>query len=330
MSNPLIDIGKLAEPATKLIEKIAEGVGILYEPRRIREEAKAKSDAAIINAKTEGQIAAIQAENQIEVTAIQRRAIIRMLSEEAKHQENMESIIDEALPQLEAGAKPEEIDEDWLNNFFDRGRLVGDEEMRMLWARVLAGEANSPGSFSKRTVNLLNSLEKPDAELFSSLCNFGIVLGHLSPLIYDTDHPIYNDRGIDFGSLMHLESIGLIRFESLGGFSRRGFSNNIYLLYGEDMITIEFKEEQNNMLKIGKVVLSQIGRELSAICGCNPIPGFAEYVAGRIQSNDSVVSVQVGQMPSNIAQKLRAKEEREMREQRENQRKKRTPEQECP
>jgi hypothetical protein len=41
-------------------------------------------------------------------------------------------------------------------------------EMQNLWAQVLAGEANSPGTYSKRTVNFLSSLDKKDAALIYS------------------------------------------------------------------------------------------------------------------------------------------------------------------
>lgn len=42
----LIDLGDLSKPATVLVEKVCNAVGILYEPRRIRQRAKAEADAA--------------------------------------------------------------------------------------------------------------------------------------------------------------------------------------------------------------------------------------------------------------------------------------------
>jgi Protein of unknown function (DUF2806) len=87
-------------------------------------------------------------------------------------QTNMENITKKALPDLADESKPDQLDDDWLTNFFDRCRLVSDEEMQTLWSRVLPGEANSPGTYSKRTVNFLSSLDKSDAELFTRLCSF--------------------------------------------------------------------------------------------------------------------------------------------------------------
>ena len=48
--------------------------------------------------------------------------------------------------------------------------------MQELWARLLAGEASGPGTFSKHTVNLLADLDPIDARMFSQVCDFGWLL----------------------------------------------------------------------------------------------------------------------------------------------------------
>jgi Protein of unknown function (DUF2806) len=50
------------------------------------------------------------------------------------------------------------VNDDWITNFFDKCRIVSDEEMQQIWAKVLAVEANKPGTYSKRTVNFLSSV----------------------------------------------------------------------------------------------------------------------------------------------------------------------------
>jgi hypothetical protein len=44
--------------------------------------------------------------------------------------------------------------------------------VRLPGAKILAGEANVPGSFSKRTINLQSSVEKIEAQRFTYLCGF--------------------------------------------------------------------------------------------------------------------------------------------------------------
>ena len=135
MSDPsaLINIGEWAKPVDTLINKIANAVGGTFKPQQMRRVAKAESEVAIIEATT-----------QIKITELERRAMYRLLSEQANLQNNMESIIRLALPEVNEQAKPEQIENDWVINFFDKCRLISDEEMQVLWARILASEANSP------------------------------------------------------------------------------------------------------------------------------------------------------------------------------------------
>ena len=189
----MINLGDMSKSATVLIEKISGAVGGYFKPYQIKRVAKAESEAELI-----------KAEAQIQISDLQRRAVNRFIAEEAKKQENIETIAGKAIPQLEDKSKPEEMEEDWITNFFDKCRIVSDKEMQSLWATVLAGEANSPGSFSKRTVNFLGSLDKADARLFTTLCGFGWYLGNVIPLVYDEQESIYNEAGINFDILTHL------------------------------------------------------------------------------------------------------------------------------
>jgi hypothetical protein len=168
--DPLKTLGELSKPAAVLIEKISDAVGGIFRPYQIVRVAKAEAQAERITA-----------ENQIQISDLQARAFRRFLEEEAKKQLNIESITTRALPDLNKQAKPEEMDDDWIANFFDRCRLVSDQEMQSLWSRVLAGEANAPGTYSKRTVNFLSTLAKSDAESFTRLCGFVWVIGGMIP-----------------------------------------------------------------------------------------------------------------------------------------------------
>src|SRR5438105_2045776 len=120
----------------------------------------------------------------------------RFLEEEAQRQKNIEEITNKALPQLKEGSDPSAMEDDWVTNFFDKSRIVSDSEMQDLWSRVLAGEANAPGTYSKRTVNFLPDLDKVDAELFSKLCSFGWMIGNIVPLVFNAQADIYNKQGI--------------------------------------------------------------------------------------------------------------------------------------
>src|SRR5439155_8369999 len=104
---------------------------------------------------------------------------------EAKRQLNIEAITKKALPLLEENSSPQDVKDDWITNFFEKSRIVSDEDMQRLWSRVLAGEANKPGTFSRRTVNLLADMEKLDAELFTNVYRFVWMIGLCGfPLVF--------------------------------------------------------------------------------------------------------------------------------------------------
>ena len=271
----LINIdGKFTEPATVLITKISDAVGSLFRPTQIRRVAEAESEAAII-----------EAQAQIEVTSLQHRAFTRLISEEAKKQNNIETIIEKAIPQLTDSSNPQDMQDDWITNFFDKCRIISDDEMQSLWARILSSEANSPGTFSRRTVNSLGSLDKSDAQLFAAFCGFlCLIEGELVPLIYHMEssitgaigQSIYEDNGIKFTALAHLSSIGLISLEPLG-YSQTELSQQIDIAYYDATIRVEFSNPENNQLDSGNALLTAVGKELARVCGSKPVDGFVDY-----------------------------------------------------
>ena len=264
----LVNLGNLSKPADTLIKKISGAVGGIFEPYQIPRVAKAEAKANLITA-----------ESEIQITDLRRRAMRRFVEEETKHQSNIENITLKALPQLDDTGDPSQIEDDWITYFFDKCRIVSDDEMQNLWSRVLSGEANVPGTYSKRTVNFLSDLDKSDAKFFSDLCGFGwMMLGNFVPLVFDDQADIYNNKEITFESLSHLDSIGLIQFDNLAGFVTEDPSQKISVSYYSQVLELSFAKETDNELDVGKVLLTKIGQELAPICGSKPVDGFMDYV----------------------------------------------------
>jgi len=266
-SKSLITLGDLGRPANTLVKKISDAIGGIARPWQMVGVAQAEAEAEKIR------VAA-----QIEISELQRRAMVRFITEEAKRQNNIEGITAKALPGVSSEAKPGRMEDDWIANFFDKCRLISDESMQEVWARILAGEANSPGTFSKRTVGLVGTLDKSDGVLFTELCSFAVTLGTMCPLIYDPNHEIYVKHGVNFDTLSHLQSIGLIRFAELAGYIRAGLGQKGNVPYFGTGIWVEFPRPEKNTLQLGKVLLSKAGEQLAPISGAGPIEGFPDYV----------------------------------------------------
>ena len=264
----IVDAGELSKPADTLIKKIDKAVSGAFAPFQIRRIARAEADAAII-----------KAESEIQVTDLNRRAMHRFIEEESQRQKNIEDITLKALPELKEGSDPSKMDDDWVTNFFDKSRIVSDTEMQSLWSRVLAGEANTPGTYSKRTVNFLADLDKVDAEAFSKLCGFLCVIGMRVPLVFDFNADIYKKEGINFATLSHLESIGLIQFNTLSGFLIQTLPKRIFVLYRNQVLPLELPKDSDNEIAVGQVLLTKTGQELQAVCESKEVDGFWEYLS---------------------------------------------------
>lgn len=266
-------LGGLSNPATMLIEKVSNALGRHFDPSQTVRMAEAEAKANRIRAISE-------AETEIEVAGLRHRAAERFIYEEMKKQSNMEDITQKAIPHLTENAEPEKIEDDWIANFFEKCRIISDDQMKDLWARILADEGNNPGSFSRKTVNLVADLDKRDATIFANLCRFGWVINNsFQPLVLDEKHEIYHKHGINFGTLTHLESLGLTRFDGLSGFRFTNLPRKIVVFYAAYPLVLTLPNNSGNDLKIGNTLLTQAGGELARIIAAdlNPVEGFYDY-----------------------------------------------------
>lgn len=279
-SNALVNLGNLSKPADTLIKKVSGAIGCLYEPYQTKRVARADVAADLIRAKGE-----------IETKDVHRRAMCRFVDEEAKKQENMESITAQALPMLDEDSDPSAIDDDWITNFFDKCRIVSDSDMQTLWSAILSSEANRPGAISKRTVNFLAGLDKEDAAMFMKICGFVIVIEKESyPFIADRSDAIYSENGIDFDLLNHLDCIGLITLSDLAKYFKSHLSSPVRLQYHSDFLECLLPVYDPDRFVVGEVLFSQMGRELASVCNCELVVGFKDYLLDVLKKRDIEVA----------------------------------------
>ncbi len=270
--NSLINFGELSRPATVLIEKVSDAVGGIAKPWQTARVAEAEAQAAIV-----------QAETNIKIAELSQRAADRSAQEETIQQANRESVLAKAIPQLSEGSTPEKMEDDWVMNFFDKCRTTSDEDIQNLWARILAGEANNPGSFSRKTVNLMADLDKRDAEMFREFCRFVWMMnGRARLLVFDLSHQIYKEQGVNLDYSVHLETLGLVRVDSVGFITTDLPEKTKVSYHGRQaVLTHQSNPEDKYTIKVGNLLFTQAGRELFSICTPEPVDGFFEYVYDR-------------------------------------------------
>ncbi len=266
----LVNLGDWSRPATVLIERVSDAVGGIFKPQQIKRIAKAEAEAEKIKALA-----------KIEISEIEQRALTRFVKEEGKKQENIERITAQAAQQLGDKARPENLDDDWIVNFFEKCRIVSDNEMQSLWAKLLAGEATTPGTYAKRTVGFVSNLDKTDAHMFTKLCTFAWQIGVIVPLVFDIQHEIYQKHEITFNTLTHLDNIGLITFNNISGFKSTKLPKNVVVHYYGHPLGLEFPKDENSDLELGRLLLTKVGQELAPICGSNRSDEFFQYVVEK-------------------------------------------------
>ena len=225
-------------------------------------------------------------------TTLSGRAESRIRHEGTKQQQNLESISFNALPFIREDAKPDDVNEDWLTNFFDKGRLISDEDMHKLWSHVLSSEVNQPGSFSIRTVNLLATLSKKEAALFRKLCSY--VWSDESPDADSTYFTLVTNEMVLNSTRYHLEVTDYFNLHDIGLINFHNDASDYFVIgsegdapflteYHGNRFQIQETREGKLLpnvedLNAGMVKLTYSGAELAQICAPDPDFEYMNYI----------------------------------------------------
>ena len=271
----LNSLGKLAAPANTLIEKIAGAMNWMAEPHQRKRLARADAE-----------VARTRAESDIEVAEIYRRTGRRLMGEEVLRQENIESVITKALPLLSAGADPESIHDDWIVLLFQHARLASDEKIQEWWSRILADEANALGSFSRKALNILADIGRPDAEMFRQICGFSCEIEGPLLLVFDEADKVYTENGVTIERLRHAQDLGLISYGENPIFGHPGYcltdvSKILTVTYFGERLRVRSQSADGKPVPIGRVIFTRAGEEIVSIAGGRTVNGFWDYVKDR-------------------------------------------------
>lgn len=277
MNKPEIKIKVESKTIDLLVEKLSSAAGVVWEPFQMKQMAEAEVAAAII-----------KAEGQLQLDDIQKRAAQRIIREETIKQINIENIANQSLPYLNSGVNPLTLEDDWLLNFTDKCKSISNEEMQEMWAKILAGEINEPGKFSKKTINILQSMDKNDAERFKSLSSFVIMSGNEKiPFIYNYNSSLYSNNGINFEALAHLDFIGLIRLSSNPFHYGYEDDEETQLTYFNTVITL--KINKGDELALSMAMFTQAGNELHEILEAVEIKDLPKHIVEYLEDNHIVI-----------------------------------------
>jgi len=143
--------------------------------------------------------------------------LVGLLKDNGRKQSNVAGVVIEAVEEMKAlpppnqpqsGAasdEPDQVNEDWINQFARFAEDASSDELQQIWGRVLAGEVNCPGSFSRHTLRFISELDKTTAEH----CEFAMEMA-IQTMIPKTE--VWNDSyhlevGLDLQRLGILEGL---------------------------------------------------------------------------------------------------------------------------
>ena len=319
MSEEHIGSGDMIPGVDKLVEVTASGVGSIagtfLAPWRARREGRAR----IIAAEAEAKVLDIRARAHAEARELLRvegpldggeLKISDGITERIQYQEhkrltNMQAVVGRAAVDLEDKDVPEmEPDHDWVARFFTEVQDVSSEDMQVLWAKVLAGEVERPGSTSARTLGLLKDLDRATAGLFAKFCSACIyVVPEVGRSMLDARLPSLGgkaganslaDFGFNFSALNRLNEHGLI----ISDFdSWKDFRPSIVPKPDEPprpllpfhhrgrqwVLVSDATRRPSAEFRIEGPALTVAGQELSRVVEQDPIPNYTERLEAFFQ-----------------------------------------------
>ena len=324
-----MDPNAFVRALSKLLDYTASGIGAVAGPMlapwqarreaaalRITAEGQADALRSIAAAQSDARDALASASSNFQVEIdIAETVRQRIQFQEEKRQGNIGAVVGQTAELLGDNDVPDqEPDHDWTARFFNYIQDVSSEEMQLLWAKVLAGQIEQPGSISIRALSILRNLDNATAKLFQLLCSACVKISPDGSLVMDARVPSLGSNagenslqkfGLSYGNLNILNEHGLIisdynsRYDmqmciGIVGQSSAQVPVLVRIPFGFQgrhwILTAASERHLGAELFVSGVALSQAGMELSKITECEPMPEYHQALAEFFASQDLVMT----------------------------------------
>ncbi len=221
--------------------------------------------------------------------------------EQQKHAEEIQQEInvnkalhstEEELFKSQQEPSEKEVTSDWLRRWRDNAKDITNDELRQLWAKILAGEVKSPGSYSLRTLEFMRSISQEDAQLIGKLGPFVSIEG----IIFKV--PLLDKVGIDFDFLLRVDELGII-----GGVENRGSKANLCLIesltenkysnniINNNLILIIEAKKYSKRLALESYRISKVGVEVFSLGNFSANEEYMREIGEQIKSQGFDVQI---------------------------------------
>lgn len=275
-------LGKYGKAVETLVNIAKDSFGIIIDP--VKKIADAKSEMMIEKQK-------LHHKYDIQKIELIERAKIRLFETEITRQFNLEQTFSQAVKLLPENASPENINKDWLHHFVASSQDVSEEDLRKIWARLLAGEATNPGKFSKRTLDHLKNFSVDDCKLFEKFLS--LVLRHGDTIVFylpdEGFRPFKDKFNFIYLDFLHLSEMGIVGNTAASMNIDAG--KNIRFYYFNKKIMVYNKPLSNDSKIIQAHILIESGSQLAKIVDAEENNQFLDFVVSDIKSQGLEVDI---------------------------------------
>ena len=290
----MVDVNLKVPALEKLADYAASGIGAVAGPMLATWKARQDAKARLIGVEAEADSLRMIASAQADA----RRALVapdetgggtldigpdgisqRIEFQERKRQANIAFVVRDAAAELGDKEVPDhEPDPDWTARFFNDVQDISSKELHQIWSKILAGEVESPGKTSLRSLSILKNLSQKIAEDFSSFVRYGV------------DNFIHGESYSALASSLP-ESVA-IEFEELGlvhgqldVYVTVILENNGTKIMRNCNSLLSLEGEAGKRFDLHGHSLTRPGRELAQFCNSEPdmeyLQGFAKFLSGH-------------------------------------------------
>lgn len=231
-----------------------------------------------------------------DLTDAQKAVLIYNARRDLKAYANQIKAVTYGVKQLDGKSNVGNLTEDWLYAFLDGAGTADQEELKMLWGRILESQCEG-NNISKRLLQILPQMDFDSAQSFTKLvstCAFWVFddTKRLFPLVFGSR----KEQGspITYDDYVELQSLGLIEctFLPFGGYKE---------MIPDGTIIHYFDESYENLVKdgsinIGSVIFTKAGHELASVIETEKIEGYFEtYCLPYIQNPHKEIDDLIGE-----------------------------------
>lgn len=173
----------------------------------------------------------------------------------------------------------------FVGQVMDSIRNLDDDCMQDYWARLIKGEHDNPGAFSKRAMSILADMSRDDAIAFENISTFLVStkMGENHPLglvlVPDEKKGTYNNGLISFETLSNLQALGLFSDRVMYGEVAAGETTVFWC--GENIdepLCIRNEGADNKTLVFNRIQPTPYAEQLARLCGIGTERELRPYV----------------------------------------------------